>query len=122
MRGVGQRFTEMEYKRDGYEMFQEMMTAIKEVFVRYMFHVQMVEPVQDQPVPVKATREAPPAMEAGPVDASGIDAASGTPSSPNGANGQAASSRPAPARVTASVGRGPRPTSGAFAEVGRNAP
>jgi len=58
-------------------MFQAMMTATKEEFVRYMFHVQMVEPVQDQPAPVKATRETPPAMEAGPVDA-----ASGTPPAP----------------------------------------
>ena len=76
LRGYGQRDPEMEYKREGYDMFQAMMTATKEEFVRYMFHVQMVEPVEDQPVPVKATREAPPAMDAGPVDAPGVAAAS----------------------------------------------
>ncbi len=123
LRGYGQRDPEMEYKREGYDMFQAMMAATKEEFARYMFHVQVVEEVQDQPAPVTATHDGAPAKADGPVDA---PAAAGSPpgsaTSTNGANGQAASSKPAPARVTASVGGGPAPASGDFEKVGRNAP
>ena len=88
-----------------------------------MFHVQVVEEVQDRPAPVTATHDGAPAKADGPVDA---PAAAGSPpgsaTSTNGANGQAASSKPAPARVTASVGGGPAPASGDFEKVGRNAP
>ncbi len=123
LRGYGQRDPEMEYKREGYDMFQAMMAATKEEFARYMFHVQVVEEVQDQPAPVTATHDGAPAKADGPVDA---PAAAGSPpgsaTSTNGANGQAASSKPAPARVTASVGGGPAPASGDYEKVGRNAP
>jgi hypothetical protein len=121
LRGYGQRDPEMEYKREGYDMFQAMMTATKEEFVRYMFHVQVVEDVQDKPGPVATIHEGAPTMVGGPADAPAVAAASGTPTSTNGANGQPAPSKPAPARVTASVGGGPAP-SGEFEKVGRNAP
>ena len=37
-------------------MFAAMMDSLKEEFVRYMFHVQVVEEPQPQPQPVAATR------------------------------------------------------------------
>jgi preprotein translocase subunit SecA len=118
LRGYGQRDPEMEYKREGYDMFQAMMSATKEEFARYMFHVQVVEEVPDQPTPPAVTPGGPPKADR-PVDA---PAAGGSPTSTNGANGQGASSKPAPAKVTASVGGGPAPDPGDFEKVGRNAP
>jgi preprotein translocase subunit SecA len=122
LRGYGQRDPEMEYKREGYDMFQAMMSATKEEFARYMFHVQVVEEVPDQPAPPAVTPGGPPKADR-PVDApADAPAAGGSPTSTNGANGQGASSKPAPAKVTASVGGGPAPDPGDFEKVGRNAP
>jgi preprotein translocase subunit SecA len=112
LRGYGQRDPEMEYKREGYDMFQAMMAATKEEFARYMFHVQVVEEVQDQPGPVTATHEGAPTMVDAPVDAPAAE--------PNGA--PKPQPAPAPAKVTASVGGGPAPDSADFEKVGRNAP
>jgi preprotein translocase subunit SecA len=42
LRAVGQRDPLVEYQREGFEMFQGMQDAIKEDFVQYMFHVQVV--------------------------------------------------------------------------------
>ncbi len=42
LRAVGQRDPLVEYQREGFAMFQGIQDAIKEDFVRYMFHVQVV--------------------------------------------------------------------------------
>jgi preprotein translocase subunit SecA len=103
----------MEYKREGYDMFQAMMAATKDEFARYMFHVQVVEEVQDQPAPTTSTHDAAPAMVDAPVDAPAAAAPNGAPK-PQPA--------PAPAKVTASVGGGAAPSAADFEKVGRNAP
>src|SRR2546421_11418166 len=82
-------------------------------YARYMFHVQVVEEVQDQPGPVTATHEAAPTMIDAPVDAPAAAAPNGSPK-PQPA--------PAPAKVTASVGGGAAPSAADFEKVGRNAP
>ncbi|HMC08510.1 MAG TPA: preprotein translocase subunit SecA [Actinomycetota bacterium] len=75
LRGYGQRDPEIEYKREGYDMFQAMMTSTKEEFVRYMFHVQVVEDTPAPPTgPVTATHE-----EAGPAGETAAAAARGEP-------------------------------------------
>jgi preprotein translocase subunit SecA len=112
LRGYGQRDPEMEYKREGYDMFQAMMAATKDEFARYMFHVQVVEEVQDQPAPTTATHDVAPTMVDAPVDA--------PTAAPNGA--PKPQPAPAPAKVSASVGGGPAPDSGEYEKVGRNAP
>jgi len=125
LRGYGQRDPEIEYKREGYDMFQTMMAATKEEFVRYMFHVQVVEETPEQAAPVTATHQDAPTMVDAPIDA---PAPSG-----NGANGSAAKPKPAPAgtktsngspapaKVSASVGGAPA-AAGDYEKVGRNAP
>jgi preprotein translocase subunit SecA len=113
LRGYGQRDPEMEYKREGYDMFQAMMAATKDEFARYMFHVQVVDEVQEQPSPTAATHDAAPTMIDAPVDAPAAAPNGGAPK-PQPA--------PAPAKVTASVGGGPAPDSADFEKVGRNAP
>ncbi|HEX2052980.1 MAG TPA: preprotein translocase subunit SecA [Actinomycetota bacterium] len=55
LRAYGQRDPLTEYQREGFDMFAAMMDSLKEEFVRYMFHVQVVEE-QRQPQPVAATR------------------------------------------------------------------
>ena len=37
----------MEWQREGFEMFSKMMTSISADFVRYVMHVQMAEPPQN---------------------------------------------------------------------------
>ncbi|MGH2771190.1 MAG: preprotein translocase subunit SecA [Actinomycetota bacterium] len=53
LRAYGQRDPLIEYQREAYDMFQSMMATVKEEFVRYMFHVQVVEEPQASP---EATR------------------------------------------------------------------
>ncbi|MFQ5574613.1 MAG: SEC-C metal-binding domain-containing protein, partial [Terriglobia bacterium] len=43
LRAVGQKDPLIEFKNEGYALFQDMIGAIKEDFVRYIFHVQVVE-------------------------------------------------------------------------------
>ena len=56
LRAYGQRDPLTEYQREGFDMFGAMMDSLKEEFVRYMFHVQVVEEPKPQPQPVAATR------------------------------------------------------------------
>lgn len=43
LRAIGQKDPLVEYKAEGFAMFQEMIESMKDDFVRYIFHVQMVE-------------------------------------------------------------------------------
>ena len=120
LRGYGQRDPEIEYKREGYDMFQSMMGAAKEEFVRYMFHVQVVEETQEQPQAVTASHDAAPAMLDAPAPTS-AGAVAPAPA-PNGVPNGKAPAQSVPAKVTMSVGGGPAPSGEDFSKVGRNAP
>ena len=50
LRAIGQRNPLIEYKSEGFNMFQEMTMSIHEDYLRYIFHVQKVE---EQPEPPK---------------------------------------------------------------------
>jgi len=54
LRGYGQKDPLIEYKKEGFEMFQSMLDRIEEDAVRYLF---LIQPVIDQPAPVR--RQAP---------------------------------------------------------------
>ncbi len=54
LRGYGQKDPLIEYKKEGFEMFQSMLDRIEEDAVRYLF---LIQPVVDQPAPVR--RQAP---------------------------------------------------------------
>ena len=49
LRAMGQRDPAMEWQREGFEMFGQMMDSINSEFVRYIMHVEMkpAEPAQD---------------------------------------------------------------------------
>jgi preprotein translocase subunit SecA len=50
LRAMAQRDPLVEYQREGYDMFQAMMEAIKEESVGYLFHLKVeVEPVEPAP-------------------------------------------------------------------------
>jgi preprotein translocase subunit SecA len=51
LRAMGQRDPLVEYQREAYDMFSELVTGVKEDAVRYLFHAQIVEQ-QSRPDPV----------------------------------------------------------------------
>ena len=48
LRGYAQQNPLLIYKKEGFEMFQEMIARIKEETLAIMFRVQMVEPDEDR--------------------------------------------------------------------------
>jgi preprotein translocase subunit SecA len=50
LRGYGQKDPLIEYKKEGFELFQSMLDRIEEDAVRYVF---LIQPVIDQPAPVR---------------------------------------------------------------------
>ena len=65
MRGMGQRDPLVEYKAEAYEMFQRLISQIKEDVARYIFHVQVYqEPLEPVAVPVAAGGGDEPRREA----------------------------------------------------------
>ena len=50
LRAMGQRDPLVEYQREGYGMFSELVSAVKVDTIRYMFHVQVAEPTPVKPV------------------------------------------------------------------------
>jgi len=48
LRAIGQRNPLIEYKSEGYGMFQEMTVSIHEDYLRYIFHVKAVEEQQPE--------------------------------------------------------------------------
>jgi preprotein translocase subunit SecA len=70
LRGYGQRDPLIEYKKEGYEMFQAMMDRVEEDALRYIF---LIQPVVSEEPPMPRRRERPlvyqssgePAPEAG---------------------------------------------------------
>ncbi|HUG08060.1 MAG TPA: preprotein translocase subunit SecA [Acidimicrobiia bacterium] len=53
LRAMGQRDPLSEYRREGYEMFMDMVESIKRDSVRYLFHVEVAQP-KTQPQRVQA--------------------------------------------------------------------
>lgn len=43
LRAIGQKDPLIEYKNEAYRLFQDMMQSVKEDFVKYIFHVQVVQ-------------------------------------------------------------------------------
>ncbi len=48
LRAIGQRDPLIEYQTEGYAMFQKMIDSIKDDFVRYVYHAQIVQEAQPQ--------------------------------------------------------------------------
>ncbi|MCH5277080.1 MAG: preprotein translocase subunit SecA [Desulfovibrionaceae bacterium] len=122
LRGYGQRDPKLEYKREGFEMFQELVFRIREGALRALTRVR----VQPQPSPAEADSEASAGPEAGaaaPADAqgAGLNAA---PPAPDPATPSAFRHRENPA-ASAPVGRtqaSPHQITSEQPKVGRNDP
>jgi preprotein translocase subunit SecA len=55
LRALAQRDPLVEYKNEGYKMFQELMESIQEDFVRYLYHLEIAR--EEQPQEGDAGRE-----------------------------------------------------------------
>ncbi len=62
LRAMGQRDPLVEYQREAYDMFADLVDSVKRDAVRYLFHVQVVEPAPSAPV-----RSAPKAAQVAAV-------------------------------------------------------
>jgi preprotein translocase subunit SecA len=51
LRAMGQKDPAVEWQREGFEMFSQMMTGIDDDFVRYVMHVQVAVQPEPQPQP-----------------------------------------------------------------------
>jgi len=58
LRAYGQKDPLIEYKFEGYEMFQNMVDSIQDDVVRYIFRVRLAEPQQEKPRQVVENRYA----------------------------------------------------------------
>ena len=59
LRAMGQKDPLVEWQREGFDMFEAMMGAVEDDFVRYVFHLQVVkeeEPAAAAPPPRSSTR------------------------------------------------------------------
>ncbi len=72
LRAMGQRDPLVEYQREGFDMFTEMIDTVRSESVKYLFHVQLAEPGAGAPAqPAPPARPAPQLVTApsGPVHA-----------------------------------------------------
>ncbi len=60
LRAMGQRDPLVEYQREGFTMFSDLVEAVKVDTIRYMFHVQIAQPppARPAPLPTGPTRQA----------------------------------------------------------------
>jgi preprotein translocase subunit SecA len=54
LRALAQRDPLVEYKNEGFKMFQEMMESIQTDFVRYLYHLEIVRQEEAQPAPERS--------------------------------------------------------------------
>ncbi|MGH9024435.1 MAG: preprotein translocase subunit SecA, partial [Acidimicrobiia bacterium] len=59
LRAMGQKDPLVEWQREGFDMFQAMMGAIDDDFVRYVFHLEVVEKPAPEPEPARLSYSAP---------------------------------------------------------------
>ena len=60
LRGYGQHDPLVEYKRESFDMFENMMQRFQEDTARYLFHMQLVEAASVQASPVAAENDGEP--------------------------------------------------------------
>jgi preprotein translocase subunit SecA len=65
LRGYGQKDPLVEYKRESFDMFEDMMTRFQEDTVRYLYLMQIIQ--RGEPVPAGAPEQAQVSPTGGPV-------------------------------------------------------
>jgi preprotein translocase SecA subunit len=83
LRAMAQRDPLIEYQREGYEMFQAMLDALKEETVGFLFNLQ-VETAQPEPAPQLAPTEVPEAFQRATDAARAQNQVQESPPNPNG--------------------------------------
>jgi len=66
MRAYGQRDPLVEYKRESFDLFEEMMARVEDQVVRYLFRVELVQMVPTQrraQVPVRESKAEASALQ-----------------------------------------------------------
>jgi preprotein translocase subunit SecA len=53
LRAMGQKDPLVEWQREGFDMFEAMMGAVEDDFVRYVFHLQVVKQEEPPPTPTR---------------------------------------------------------------------
>ena len=110
LRAMAQRDPLVEYKREGYDMFQQLQAAIKEDFVRYVFHVEAVREDEHAQSPrrVQEERRQVPLAAAGTGQAvaQAEAEAAGSPSGDGGVMVQQAISEKVPRNAPCPCGSG----------------
>ena len=107
LRGYGQRDPLTEYKKEAFDMFQEMVDHLKEVVLEQLFKVRMV---REEAAPAPSRRRSGAALAGapgGPADiAPARPAAGAEPRLPSGAEGR--TQRPVPVRLRQEIQEVPR--------------
>src|ERR1700682_6436316 len=62
LRGYAQHDPLVEYKRESFDMFEEMMQRFQEDKVRYLYLLQIFEPPQGGPTPSETSPEDRPSL------------------------------------------------------------
>ncbi|HKP29897.1 MAG TPA: preprotein translocase subunit SecA [Gemmatimonadales bacterium] len=106
-RAYGQKDPLVEYKKEAFEMFEDLMRDANSTFSERYLKVQVSEP----PRPGPGTTTAPPRRPTPPPDKASADDLFTGPVAP-----------PPPATVTTSLGRMPTSSGGPVGQVGRNDP
>ncbi len=99
LRAMGQRDPLIEWQREGFSLFSDMMTGLSTDFVKYIMHVQVVQ----QPVPVPAQPEVSDGEDDEIVDAEMVDAERVDAEMADGAAGPEPAPRPVPRKPVQSV-------------------
>ncbi len=139
LRALGQRDPLVEWQRDGYEMFGQMMSSIDDEYVKYVMHSQvqvLPRPALDPGLsgaqytapegPVLGSQAIAGALAAGPAPGEEVVFASAEEAAAMG-NGGAAGARQAPSGIPAAARTAYAPAGSAaqnseFDRVGRNDP
>jgi preprotein translocase subunit SecA len=106
LRGYGQKNPLTEYKREGFELFQQMMDRLQADVVEQLFRVQVAVdavPQEEDLAPVRAAQMVFSHAQAAPVAAAAQAAARGEAPAPVGAPAEAP--RQTPVRAEEKVGR-----------------
>src|SRR5947199_9161298 len=69
LRAMGQKDPLVEWQREGFDMFEAMMGAVDDDFVRYVFHLQVVREEAAPPPPTATMRYSAPTDPVAGADA-----------------------------------------------------
>ena len=107
LRAMAQRDPLIEYQREGYDMFQQMQSTIKEDFARYIFHIETVQREERQAARVRQERrQIPMAQMQAPPESAEVGAEAHPPAESEGVAYEQAKSEKIPRNAPCPCGSG----------------